>query len=84
MGELVSMATINLSIPEKLKVRFYRAFPHENRSALIARLIERAIEERERKRRGEEAVDRILSRRSRTKPVTSAQVRRILKEARRA
>ena len=78
------MATINVSIPEKLKTRFYKAFPRENRSALIARLIERAIDERERKRRGEEAVDRILARRSRTKPVTSAEVRRILDETRRA
>lgn len=78
------MATINVSIPEKLKARFYKAFPHENRSALIAHLIERAIEARERKRRGEEAVDRILTRRSRTRPATSAQVRRILDEIRRA
>ena len=78
------MATINVSVPEKLKARFYKAFPHENRSALIARLIERAIGERERKRRGEEAVERILARRSRTKPVTTAEVRRILNEARRA
>jgi metal-responsive CopG/Arc/MetJ family transcriptional regulator len=78
------MATINVSVPEKLKERFYKAFPHENRSAVIARLIERAIEERERRRRGEAAVLRILARRSRTRPVTAAEIRRILEDARRA
>ncbi len=74
------MATINVSIPEKLKERFYKAFPHENRSAVIAR----AIEEHEGKRRGEAAVLRILARRSRSRPVTTAEVRRILEDARRA
>lgn len=77
------MATINVSIPEKLKQRFFKAFPAANRSALIAGLIERAIDERERRRLGESAVERILVRRARTRPVSSAAMRRILAEARR-
>lgn len=78
------MATINISIPEKLKQRFFKAFPDENRSALVARLIERAIEERERRRRGDAAVSRLLARRAHTRPISTAEVRRILGETRRA
>ena len=78
------MATINVSIPEKLKQRFFNAFPDENRSALVARLIEQAIEERDRRRRGEAAVERLLARRSRTRPTSTAEVRRILGGTRRA
>ena len=78
------MATINVSITDKLKQRFFKAFPDENRSALVARLIERAIEERDHRRRGEAAVARLLARRARTRPTSTAEVRRILGETRRA
>ncbi len=78
------MATLNVSIPEKLKQRFFAAFPDENRSAVVSRLIEQAIDERERRHRGEAAVSRLLTRRSRTRPISTAEVRRILAETRRA
>ena len=78
------MAVINISISQELKDRFVEAFAEENRSALVARLIERAIEEREQKRKGEEAIERILARRTRATPMSTAEARKILAELRRA
>ena len=48
---LSAMATMNFSIPDDVKEAFNKAFEGENKSAVITRLMRRAIEEKERNRR---------------------------------
>ena len=53
------MGTMNFSIPDSLKDRFNEIFKNENKSAVIARLMQRAIEEEERRQRDRSFVERI-------------------------
>ncbi len=53
------MATMNFSIPDDVKEAFNKAFEGENKSAVITRLMRRAIEEKERKRRSAGLVERL-------------------------
>jgi hypothetical protein len=70
------MATMNFSVPDDVKEAFNRAFEGENKSAVIARLMRRAIEERERKRRSAGLVERLRQIRARSRPVTEDEIRR--------
>jgi hypothetical protein len=40
------MATMNFSVPYEVKREFQETFAHENKSAVITRLMKQAIEER--------------------------------------
>lgn len=64
------MATMNFSIPDDIKERFNRIFATANKSAIVARLMEQAIEQAERKRQSDAAIQRILKRRQ-TAPAAS-------------
>ena len=77
------MSTLNISLPEALKQRFFDTFPNENKSALIARLMDEAIERAERERAGREAVRRILTRRAESPPLTEAAFRKAREAGRR-
>ena len=77
------MTTLNISLPEVLKQRFFDAFPNENKSALIARLMDEAIQRAERERASREAAQRILARRAKSAPLTEAAFRKLRQEARR-
>ena len=54
------MATINFSVPERVKKEFLRTFAQENRSAIIAELMQKAVEERRKLKRRADAIDAIL------------------------
>ena len=77
------MTTLNISLPEELKQRFFDTFPNENKSALIARLMDEAIQRAERERAGQEAARRILARRAESPPLTEAALRKAREEGRR-
>ncbi|MCF7985247.1 MAG: hypothetical protein K9L70_12650 [Thiohalocapsa sp.] len=49
------MATMNFSIPDEVKEAFNREFAGQNKSAVVARLMRRAVEEAEQQRQREEA-----------------------------
>lgn len=66
------MATMNFSVPEDIKNRFNQAFANANKSAVIARLMEEAIERAERKQQSDAAVMRVLARRT-TAPALSTE-----------
>jgi metal-responsive CopG/Arc/MetJ family transcriptional regulator len=51
----LAMATMNFSIPDDLKADFNRAFAGRNKSAVVAKLMRRAVAEAEQQRRREEA-----------------------------
>jgi metal-responsive CopG/Arc/MetJ family transcriptional regulator len=76
------MATVNYSIPDEVKERFNRTFADRNRSALIAELMQRAVDEHEQQERRARAVDRLLKLRERTPPVAREAVRIAREEGR--
>jgi len=67
-------STVNFSVPEEVKQAFNEAFAGENKSAVIARLMERAIEERQQRLRRAAAIDALLDQRRTQRPVTRARV----------
>ena len=75
-----TMATVNFSIPEEIKEAFQKTFSKENRSAIIARLMQEAVEERQREQRRAAAIDAVLELRRRQVPASDAEIA----EARRA
>lgn len=71
------MATMNFSIPDDIKERFNQAFADANKSAIVAKLMEEAIEQAERKRRSHAAVRRVLKRRQTAPAVSSEEILRL-------
>jgi hypothetical protein len=67
-------STVNFSVPEEVKRAFNEAFAGENKSAVIADLMERAIEERQQRLRRAAAIDALLEQRRTQRPVTTAKV----------
>ena len=55
------MATVNFSVPDSVKKSFNETFEGENKSALIAKLMQQAVEERKLQRRRSLAIDTILA-----------------------
>lgn len=78
------MATMNFSIPDDIKERFNQAFADANKSAIVAKLMEDAIEQAERKRRSHAAVRRVLKRRQTAPAVSSEEILRLRDELRAA
>jgi hypothetical protein len=77
------MATMNFCIPDDVKEAFNRAFQSENKSAVITRLMRRAIEEKERNRRSQGLVERLRQIRANSRgPMTDDEIRRAREELR--
>lgn len=76
------MATVNFSVPNDVKTEFDRAFAGENKSAVVARLMREAVEDRRRMRRRLRAMEALLGLRRSTRPATAAQVRAARAKAR--
>ena len=70
------MATISFSVPEKIKQAFQEAFANENKSAVIARLMQQAVEEKRREQRRAAAIEALLELRGQQASVATAEVRR--------
>ena len=70
------MATVNYSVPEQVKEEFNVAFEGENKSAVIARLMRQAVEERRREQRRAAAVDALLALRAEQSPVSDEEIAR--------
>jgi hypothetical protein len=80
------MATMNFSIPDDVKEAFNKAFEGENKSAVVASLLRRAVEERERRAKQEKDLDalivELLRIRAEDPPATDEEIRRIRMEGR--
>jgi hypothetical protein len=74
------MATVNFSVPEEIKDAFQRTFAGENWSAIIARLMQEAVEERQREQRRAAAIDAVIELRRHQAPASDEEIA----EARRA
>lgn len=77
-----AMATVNFSVPDEIKKAFQETFAKENRSAVIARLMQEAVEERKRQQRRAAAIDALLDLRKGQRPVSTAEAARARREGR--
>jgi metal-responsive CopG/Arc/MetJ family transcriptional regulator len=64
------MATVNFSVPDDVKAEFDRVFGGQNKSAVIADLMRKAVAEVKRRKRRED-VFRILTQRRKKRPTIS-------------
>ena len=76
------MATMNFSIPDDVKDKFNEVFEGKNKSAVITRLMVRAIEEEDRNRRSRGFVERLREIRARSRPATDDEIRHAREELR--
>jgi len=80
------MATVNFSVPDDLKEAFNKAFKGENKSAVVAGLMRRAIEEKKRRAKQDRDLDalieEILRIRAEDPPLSDEEIRRIRVEGR--
>ena len=70
------MATVNFSVPDEVKVAFDKAFSEQNKSAIVADLMRRAVRESVQRRRREQLFQQLCADRSR-RPATSRNAPRI-------
>ena len=80
------MATMNFSIPDDVKEAFNKAFKGENKSAVVARLMRRAIEEKKRRAKQDRDFDTLIEEllriRAEDPPATDEEIRRARVEGR--
>lgn len=77
------MATVNFSVPEDIRQEFNQLFEKENKSAILTRLIQQAIEEKKQQQRRQLAIDKILQLRATQDPVSVADIQQAREELRR-
>lgn len=79
----ITMATVNLSVPEEVKTEFNHYFTKENKSAILTKLMLQAIEDRKKQAIRSRAIQELLEFRK-TQPSLSdeeiAKARRQLRE----
>ena len=71
------MATVNFSVPDEAKRDFDRTFKGENKSAVIARLMRQAVEERRREARRRCLLRRILALRAQAPAASDGEIRKL-------
>ena len=76
------MGIVNFSVPDDVKEEFNKTFKGENKSAILTRLMQQAIEEHKRQQRRTKAIDAILKIRSRQTSVSNAQITKTRKAGR--
>ena len=76
------MATINFSVPENIRQEFNELFEKENKSAILTRLMQQAIEEKKQQQRRQLAIDKILQLRNTQGPVSADEISQAKEELR--
>lgn len=76
------MATVNFSVPDEIKEAFNRAFEGQNKSAVIAELMRKAVEEAERRKRRQEAFRLLTEARKERPALTDEEIRAAREEGR--
>jgi cytochrome P450 len=83
---VVPMATMNFSIPDDVKEAFNKAFEGENKSAVVADLMRKVIEERKRRAKQDRDLDALIEEllriRAEDPPMSDEEIRRIRVEGR--
>jgi len=75
-------STVNFSVPDEIKRAFNEAFSGQNKSAVIARLMQQAVEDRQRQRRRAVAIDALVAQRRAQRPVAGRKVAAARREGR--
>jgi hypothetical protein len=76
------MATVNFSVPDDVKDAFQEAFANENKSAVIARLMQQAVDDKQREQRRAAAIEALLDLRRKQRPVSDVEIARARKAGR--
>jgi len=76
------MATVNFSVPDEVKQAFNEEFSQENKSAILTRLMQLAIEENRIKKRRYDAIDAILALREKQEVVSADDISNAREELR--
>jgi hypothetical protein len=69
------MATVNFSVPEEVKAEFDKTFGGQNKSAIIADLMRKAVAEAKLRKRRIDIFRTLTQRRSKRPPLSDAQIR---------
>jgi metal-responsive CopG/Arc/MetJ family transcriptional regulator len=69
------MATVNFSVPDEVKAEFDKVFGAQNKSAVIADLMRKAIAEVKRRKQREHIFRTLTQRRAERPPLSDAQIR---------
>ena len=76
------MATVNFSVPDDVKQAFNDEFAQENKSAILTRLMQQAVEENKLKKRRYNAIDAILALREKQEVVSADDISNAREELR--
>ena len=76
------MATVNFSVPDEVKTAFDAAFAGRNKSAVIAELMRRAVDEQARQARRLHLFRTLTADRAKRPRATSAEIRRTRRSGR--
>jgi hypothetical protein len=75
------MGTMNFSIPDDVKEAFNEAFEGENKSAIVAGLMRRAVEDRKQRAKQDEDLDALIAEllrvRAEDPPLSDSEIRRL-------
>jgi metal-responsive CopG/Arc/MetJ family transcriptional regulator len=69
------MATVNFSVPDDIKAEFNKVFDGQNKSAVIADLMRKAVAEVKRRDRREDIFRTLTKRRTERPSLSDAQIR---------
>lgn len=70
------MATVNFSVPDEVKEAFDKTFGDQNKSAIVADLMRRAVREHELQRRRERLFRQLTAKRSRRPSASNDEIRK--------
>ena len=76
------MATVNFSVPDEVKAAFDRTFQGQNKSAVIAELMRRAVSEAKLKHRRRELFRSLTEDRSKRPSLSDAELRALRRSGR--
>jgi citrate lyase gamma subunit len=79
---ILGVATVNFSVPDEVKEAFNKEFEGQNKSAVIAELMRKAVENAQAQRQRAQAIDEILEARKHAKPITEEEFRHLREEGR--
>ena len=69
------MATVNFSVPDDIKAEFDKVFGAQNKGAVIADLMRKAVAEAKRRKRREDIFRTLTQRRAERPSLSDAQIR---------
>jgi hypothetical protein len=76
------VATVNFSVPDEVKAAFDKAFGDQNKSAVVAELMRRAVREQQLQKRRVDLFQQLSKARTRRPSVAAEEIRRMRESGR--